>query len=176
MRTGGGPGRSSGGTYALFLVLDEGLTIKVGSLGEHRFPRGAYVYAGSAEGGLGPRLLRHARDQKNVHWHVDHLTIREECQVVGAVTFPPGTLGECDIVESLGRLQWVEVAPPGFGATDHRCPGHLVRLGERPYLLELAVLTLEEEGGSWLSFDGIMRPGGPERDGGRDGSRPLTEK
>jgi len=171
-----GRGLGRGGTYALFLFLEEGFTITVGSLGPHRFPRGAYVYAGSADRVLGHRLLRHARGVKRVHWHVDHLTVREECQVVGAVTFPPGTLGECGIVEALGRLTWVEVAPPGFGASDHGCRGHLVRLGERPELLELAVGTLEGMGGSWLSFDGIRRPGGPERDGGRDGSRPLMEK
>jgi Uri superfamily endonuclease len=150
-----------GGTYALFLSLDEGLSEEVGSLGWVRFPRGSYVYAGSAASGLGPRLLRHARAEKVLHWHVDRLTTRDECQVVGAVTFGPGGPGECRIVEVLSHLPWARVEPPGFGASDHRCPGHLVGLGERPELVEMAVRALEAEGGHWLSFDGVERPGGP---------------
>jgi Uri superfamily endonuclease len=151
----------AGGTYALFLTLDEGITEDVGSLGRVRLPRGAYVYAGSAASGLGPRLLRHAKTEKVLHWHVDRLTTRGECQVVGAVTFGPGGPSECRIVELLSALPWARVEPPGFGSSDHRCPGHLVRLGERPELLERAVLALEGEGGHWLSFDGVERPGGP---------------
>jgi Uri superfamily endonuclease len=153
--------RDDGGTYALFLTLDEGFSEEVGSLGRVRFPRGNYVYAGSAASGLGPRLLRHAKDDKVLHWHVDRLTSRGECQVVGAVTFGPGGPNECRIVELLEALPWVQVEPRGFGSSDHRCPGHLVRLGERPELVERAVVVLESEGGRWLSFDGIERPGGP---------------
>ncbi|NIW88344.1 MAG: GIY-YIG nuclease family protein, partial [Thermoplasmata archaeon] len=41
------------------MTLDEGVTEEVGALGRIRFPRGNYVYAGSAASGLGPRLLRH---------------------------------------------------------------------------------------------------------------------
>jgi len=151
-----------GGTYALFLVLDEGFSQDVGSLGRQRFTRGAYIYAGSAASGLAPRLLRHAKMDKLVHWHVDRLTSRSECQVIGAMTFGSGGPSECRIVSVLASLEWTEVTPHRFGASDHDCPGHLVRLGERPELLEMAVAALEEEGGSWLSFDGVRRPGGPE--------------
>jgi len=150
-----------GGTYALFLVLDEGFSQDVGSLGRHRFPRGTYIYAGSAVSGLRPRLMRHARSDKKVHWHVDRLTSRSECQVVGAVTFGPDGPSECQIVSVLTQLPWTVVAPPRFGASDHDCPGHLVRLGERPELVHGAVEALEKQGGTWLSFDGIGRPGGP---------------
>ena len=149
------------GTYALFMTLEEGVTEDVGALGRVRFPRGVYVYAGSAAGGLGPRLLRHARYEKTVHWHVDRLTTRPECQVVGAVTFGMGGPDECTIVNALNNLPWTRVRPRRFGASDHRCPGHLVQLGERPGLVELAVGALEDLGGHWLSFDGVERPGGP---------------
>jgi Uri superfamily endonuclease len=151
-----------GGTYALFMVLDEAVTEVVGALGRQRFPKGVHVYAGSAASGLERRLVRHARPVKKVHWHVDRLTVRPEVQVVGAVTFGPGGPDECEIVSILGTLPWVSVTPARFGSSDHDCPGHLVRLGERPELVEMAVRSLEEAGGSWLSFDGIERPGGPE--------------
>ena len=152
--------RDPGGTYALFMSLEEGVTEEVGALCRVRFPRGTYVYAGSAASGLGPRLLRHAKEEKVMHWHVDRLTSRKECQVVGAVTFGPGGPDECTIVGELSTVPWAKVSPPGFGASDHRCPGHLVELGERPELVERAVRVLEELGGAWLSFDGIERPGG----------------
>jgi Uri superfamily endonuclease len=151
-----------GGTYALFFMLEEGFSVKVGSLGLLRFPRGVYVYAGSAASGLGPRLMRHARPVKRVHWHIDSLTSRPECQVAGAVTFGPDGPGECDIVEAVVSIPWAEMGPPRFGASDHGCGGHLVMLGERPELVERAVKVLEGQGGTWVSFDGIERPGGPE--------------
>lgn len=151
-----------GGTYALFLVLDEPVTEDVGALGRQRFTRGVHIYAGSAASGLEHRLNRHARPSKKVHWHVDRLTVRPEVQVVGAVTFGPDGLNECEIVRVLGSLPWVKVTPPRFGSSDHDCPGHLVNLGERPELVEMAVRALEKEGGAWISFDGIERPGGPE--------------
>lgn len=145
----------------MFIDLEEGFTTDVGSLGQVRFQRGVYVYAGSALSGLDPRLTRHARREKKVHWHVDVLTVRAECSVIGAVTFGPGGPSECDIVEALATLPWARVSPPGFGSSDHDCPGHLVDLGERPEMVERAVMALEGEGGAWLSFDGIERPGGP---------------
>ncbi len=148
-----------GGTYALFLVLDEAVTEEVGALGMQRFPKGVHVYAGSAASGLERRLVRHARPVKKVHWHVDRLTVRPEVQVVGAVTFGPDGPDECEIVRVLAALSWAKVSPPRFGSSDHDCPGHLVHLGERPELVEMAVRSLEEAGGSWLSFDGIRRPG-----------------
>ncbi len=150
-----------GGTYALFIDLEEGFSTHVGSLGRVRFPRGVHVYAGSAMSGLGPRLKRHARREKKVHWHVDVLTVRTECRVIGAVTFGPDGPSECEVVQTLAALPWTLVSPPGFGSSDHECPGHLVSLGERPELLEGAVAALEDRGGSWLSFDGVERPGGP---------------
>jgi Uri superfamily endonuclease len=162
MVTGGDGQARGGGTYALFLVLDEGFFEVVGALGRHRFPRGVYVYAGSAMSGLEPRLLRHAKPGKVVHWHIDRLTNRPECQVVGAVTFGPGGPDECQIVSILASIRWTQVAPAGFGSSDHDCPGHLVLLGERPELVDRAVDALVKAGGSWLSFDGIERPGGPE--------------
>ena len=151
-----------GGTYALFLVIEEAVTEEVGALGRHRFPKGVHIYVGSAVSGLERRLVRHGRPVKKVHWHVDRLTVRPAVQVVGAVTFGPDGPDECEIVRVLTRLPWTQVTPHRFGSSDHDCPGHLVRLGERPELVEMAVRSLEEAGGSWLSFDGIERPGGPE--------------
>jgi Uri superfamily endonuclease len=154
--------RSEGGTYALFFLLEEGFSQDVGSLGRLRFARGVYVYAGSAMSGFEARLLRHARRDKRVHWHIDRLTSRAECRVVGAVTFGNGELDECAIVEAMLSIPWVEMGPARFGASDHACGGHLVVLGERPELVDRAVGALVGRGGAWLSFDGIERPGGPE--------------
>jgi sugar fermentation stimulation protein A len=148
-----------GGTYALFLDMDEELVARVGTLGILRFGPGVYVYAGSARRGLEARLARHARRRKVVHWHVDTLTTGPGCLVVGAMTFGPGGPSECGIVEILLGIEGITLGHPSFGSTDHRCAGHLVFIGQRPELVERAVDALEARGGSWLSFDGVRRPG-----------------
>ncbi len=61
------------GTYALVLVLDAETAIKVGRLATCLFPAGCYLYAGSALGGLFPRVRRHIQGGKRLHWHVDYL-------------------------------------------------------------------------------------------------------
>ncbi len=159
MKRDGGTAEGRGGTYALFMLMNETVVTEVGALGTLRFGPGVYIYAGSAAKGLEPRLARHARRDKVVHWHVDRLTTRPECQVVGALTFGPGGPSECEIIELLMDIEGIAIEHPAFGSTDHGCAGHLVSLGQRPELVERAAGALEGEGGAWLSFDGIMRPG-----------------
>ena len=139
--------------------MNETVVAEVGSLGTLRFGPGVYIYAGSASKGLEPRLARHARREKVIHWHIDRLTTMNECQMAGAMTFGPGGPGECQIIELLLAIDGVTVEHPSFGSMDHRCGGHLVSLGVRPEVVERAADTLADQGGTWLSFDGIRRPG-----------------
>ncbi len=44
------------GTYALVIFLPRAQTIRVGALGAFNFPRGYYVYSGSALNGLRARV------------------------------------------------------------------------------------------------------------------------
>ena len=117
------------GTYSL-LVYTKHDCAQVGRLGTLHLRPGYYVYVGSAlgPGGLSGRINRHLRstEEKHPHWHVDALTAL-------------GILEEVWWVESTKRQECVwasalakagTLAAVGFGASDCRCPGHLIWLGD----------------------------------------------
>ncbi|MEO2141483.1 MAG: GIY-YIG nuclease family protein, partial [bacterium] len=62
------------GSYALVLRLPSRRRVAVGRLGEVDFPKGYYIYFGSALGGLKARVARHLRHEKKLHWHADYLS------------------------------------------------------------------------------------------------------
>lgn len=120
------------GTYVLVAVLARPASLRAGRLGRRVLPQGWYLYVGSAlgPGGIAARCGRHARKDKKLRWHVDHLltvarlreiwyrcgTAREEHCWAGALDADPSTA----------------VAWPGFGASDCHCPSHLWRTRSRP--------------------------------------------
>jgi len=114
------------GTYALLLHLDAPVPLTVGRLGSFTFPAGDYVYIGSARGpgGLRARVRRHARAGKRHHWHIDHLLGHARLAAVHAVV--DADRRECAWAAALSRLPGAEVIAPRFGASDCRCPTHLV--------------------------------------------------
>jgi HEAT repeat protein/Uri superfamily endonuclease len=123
------------GTYVLALWLAAPLTIRVGRLGEFRFPAGWYLYTGSAlgPGGLQARLARHLRHvgrDKRAHWHIDYL--REQATWGGAWGCATGERKECHWAAALRDLPGARIEVPGFGASDCGCPAHLVRLPALP--------------------------------------------
>ncbi len=116
------------GSYVLIINLPIARELLIGRLGSIDFPQGYYAYAGSAlgSGGLNARVCRHLRlaSKKRIHWHIDHLTsvgcIEEAWCMAGSQRW------ECtwaDILSQNGRR-----LPPRFGASDCRCPGHLILL------------------------------------------------
>jgi Uri superfamily endonuclease len=123
------------GTYILALWLDAAQTIRVGRLGEIAFPVGWYLYVGSAlgPGGLPARLARHLLRLgagKQAHWHVDFL--RERATWVGAWGRSSSRRLECDWAAILRQLPGARIVAPGFGASDCRCPAHLVYVPRLP--------------------------------------------
>lgn len=119
---------SDAGAYALVISVPRRSPIVYRAGRAATFPAGLYVYLGSAlgPGGLRARLGRHLRpiQAKHPHWHIDRLLecgkivavwwetthARRECAWAAAIA-PPGKI-------------W----PPGFGASDCSCPGHLVAI------------------------------------------------
>ncbi len=122
-------GQDRPGSYLLFIALDGPVRLKVGALGEQDFPAGTYIYCGSALNGLHARVARHLRPERKAHWHVDHLLAQG--QPVGALLVYSEARLECRLAEKLSRLEGVRRHVPGFGASDCRCPGHLL-LCEEP--------------------------------------------
>ncbi|RLC76417.1 MAG: hypothetical protein DRI61_13315 [Chloroflexi bacterium] len=117
------------GLYALLLRLERAQEILIGKLGEFPFPAGMYIYIGSAwgAGGFQARLQRHlsraGRNPGKMHWHIDYLLpfVYPE----GVLLFPRWKC-ECALAALVAALPGASRFPPGFGASDCGCLGHLV--------------------------------------------------
>jgi Uri superfamily endonuclease len=105
-------------------------TIVVGALGPVRFERGWHAYVGSARRGRDARVARHMRAGKPTRWHADYLFSRHPATRAWLIDTP---LTECELVELLlcgergGGAGGEARAAPGFGSSDCRCGGHLLR-------------------------------------------------
>lgn len=124
-----------GGDYALVVYLDRLYQIQVGKLGRFAFPPGYYLYLGSARRGLEARLARHFRREKKLHWHIDYL-LQQGMPVEAWYALSEERL-ECSWAKALLKLPDAKVVAPRFGASDCRCPAHLIYL---PYRLPLEAL------------------------------------
>lgn len=120
------------GTYLLLIQMSQPTKLTVGRLGAFCFQGGWYAYAGSAlgPGGLRARLARHARMQKRIHWHIDYLL--ESAQLMQSWQIACPARLECEWAAALARLAHAQIAVYRFGASDCRCPGHLVYWPTRP--------------------------------------------
>ena len=115
----------SQGTYALLCFLDQERMITIGRLGTYRFAPGYYLYVGSAlgSGGLRARIARHLCAEKKRFWHIDYFLAAAEALEVWEAE--GAERAECawaaSALDFSGR-----VAAPRFGASDCRCPAHLI--------------------------------------------------
>jgi sugar fermentation stimulation protein A len=116
------------GSYLLVLEGDRDRTLRVGKLGGVEFPKGFFIYVGSAMRGLEARIHRHERLRKRLHWHVDHL--RAETRLVQ--TFPIRSADdlECELAESLSQIS--DWSHRGFGCSDCECDSHLFGFATDP--------------------------------------------
>lgn len=137
------------GTYALVIFLPRAKTLRIGALGAFRFPRGYYVYIGSALNGLSARLARHLasvrrpgfspmflkgqlgerlrqRRDKKLFWHIDYFL--EHARVVDVWTRENTARLECTWARAALALPNAKIIVPRFGASDCRCAAHLVYL------------------------------------------------
>ena len=123
------------GSYALVLHLPSCRQIIVGKMGLVVFPRGYYIYFGSALGGLQARVARHLRREKKLHWHADYLGA--EIPWTQAWQLADGQRWECVWALSAVATRGVSLPAPGFGSSDCRCASHLVRLTNLKEVREL---------------------------------------
>ena len=122
--------RNDAGTYALILHLPRARRIRVGALGRFRFPRGWYVYVGSALNGLTMRIVRHMRDDKIKFWHIDYLS--EYAFVKGLWTHRGAERLECGIARKTLRRAGARIIAPRFGSSDCKCLTHLIYFSTQP--------------------------------------------
>lgn len=110
-------------SYQLLIRVARRVRVRVGRLGTFDFPRGNYVYTGSARRNLEARIARHLSSEKTLRWHVDYLLASGGVAVVGVLRSPDP---ECELNQRVGG----QVVVPGFGASDCACGcgSHLRRL------------------------------------------------
>ena len=118
--------RKAGGLYAIMLMLRRRTAVRAGALDPVSFEPGMYLYIGSAIRALGARLARHKSASKKLRWHIDYF--RRRAVWKGAFVFPLD-IGECRLAVVAARGAGGAPAAAGFGASDCRCPGHLISAG-----------------------------------------------
>ncbi|HUV33458.1 MAG TPA: GIY-YIG nuclease family protein [Candidatus Desulfaltia sp.] len=123
------------GTYCLCIGVAADMEVRVGALGLLAFPRGRYVYVGSALNSLEPRIIRHLRTSESAHhvthWHIDYL-LREHVVTLSHVYYT-----ETDQkVECLLASRVAEHGEPvkGFGCSDCKCSSHLYKVDHWGFL------------------------------------------
>ncbi|HEY48615.1 MAG TPA: GIY-YIG nuclease family protein [Dehalococcoidia bacterium] len=122
------------GTYALILALDKDSAITVGKLTKFSFPAGYYLYAGSALGGLFPRVRRHIKGGNKLHWHIDYL--RREARVVEVWYLVSDESLECRWYQAAAGISQAKVPVAGFGSSGCGCVSHLVYFPTAPSFTE----------------------------------------
>lgn len=112
----------------MVIMLPRASRLRVGSLGIVEFPAGAYVYVGSALGGIEQRVARHMRPSKRMRWHIDYLL--RKGRVISVFSVPSEKKStECALATALATVDGAAVYP-GFGSSDCRCVSHLIHFGE----------------------------------------------
>lgn len=109
------------GSYIIILELQSEAVVDVGKLGSIRFPKGFYLYVGSAMKGLSKRLERHRRLSKQAHWHIDYL--RPYARLHAALPIRASERLECSIADRIKEIAGWSIGR--FGCSDCECESHL---------------------------------------------------
>ncbi|GJL83534.1 MAG: hypothetical protein DHS20C01_31680 [marine bacterium B5-7] len=136
-----------GGSYALIFRCNHPRRVQIGKLGTVVTEPGYYVYCGTAfgSGGLRARIGRHLTLRRNKHWHIDYLRPFLKLERIWYSRAPHNLEHRwSDRLLDIAFVSGAAVLPLArFGASDCRCPTHLVRLPFRP---DLQSLRFTEEG------------------------------
>ncbi len=111
-------------TYQLMIKLDSDISIQVGKLGFFTFPKGYYIYTGSAEKNMNARIERHLKKEKTLRWHIDYLTSHPASEIIDVRR---SDIEECELNQLIGGA----VIVPKFGSSDCKshCGSHLKYFG-----------------------------------------------
>ena len=116
------------GDYLFVIQIADDTDIAIGSKGIMHFPKGYYVYTGSAKKNLSARLARHSRKRKKFHWHIDYL--RQEADVIAAIPIRTSQELEHELAGAVEVISDWRI--DGFGCTDCHCLSHLFGFTENP--------------------------------------------
>jgi len=113
--------------YCLLIQVKSAQKIKVGKLGTFEFPRGYYVYIGSALNNLEARIARHFSKRKKKHWHIDYLLANAEI-----IDFFISQKKECELNSKIFEIPGAVALVEKFGSADCGCKSHLAYFKENP--------------------------------------------
>ncbi len=109
----------------LICTLEYARDIPLGRKGTRAYDPGTYAYVGSAMGGgIRQRVSRHLSPKERYHWHIDWFLDYAHIDDIATKECAKGV--ECRTARALVEKG---VVVRGFGSSDCRCPGHLVRIG-----------------------------------------------
>ncbi len=118
-----------GGIYNLVINLSKKKEIKIGRLGTFVFPKGFYVYTGSAQNGLEKRISRHLSSDKKFHWHIDYLLFH--AKVIKVIRYVVRK-DECKLNRVTGQSAGATQIVKKFGSSDCNCATHLYYFEDIP--------------------------------------------
>ncbi len=113
------------GTYCLLINLGRNSAIKIGALGKTFFPKGNYVYVGSAMNSLEKRIQRHFRKKKKKHWHIDFLLSSKNAKLEKAFFKESNKKEECLTAKKIAEAG---IPVKGFGCSDCKCKSHFFKV------------------------------------------------
>ena len=111
------------GFYVLVVRLAGETTARIGALGRRTLSSGLWAYVGRARRNLRQRLARYIRGPAATHWHIDHLLSAGSIAGIYALA----EQRECELAAELAAARGSQIIR-GFGSSDCRCAGHLVKL------------------------------------------------
>ncbi|MFT7087972.1 MAG: Uri superfamily endonuclease [Rickettsiales bacterium] len=113
-------------SYQLYINIKDNTEILIGKFGKFIFPKGDYIYTGSAKRNIDGRIKRHESESsdKKSHWHIDYLLNDENAKINKTEKFSDE---ECE----LNKRTCGEIIISGFGSSDcsNKCKSHLKYLG-----------------------------------------------
>ena len=107
-------------SYQLHIRVERCVSLKIGKLGTFHFPKGDYIYTGSAKKNIAARVERHKRKHKPLRWHIDYLLSHDKAKVTG-VSYSQNS--ECNCNQAVIG----DIVVRGLGSSDCRsgCGSHL---------------------------------------------------
>lgn len=123
------------GTYCLCIKNKEEKKLNIGALGNLVFPRGKYIYIGSALHSLIPRLERHLKTSQGnhqvTHWHIDYFLKDKSVEIQSIFIIENKNRLECEIAVKVSKHG---EPVPHFGCSDCKCQSHLFKVKECTFL------------------------------------------
>jgi Uri superfamily endonuclease len=107
-------------TYQLHIHVEKSIRVRIGKLGIFDFPKGTYIYTGSAKRNIEARIRRHLSKTKKLRWHIDYLLNSPHVMIDHIKRFREP---ECKINQITQGL----IIVSRFGASDcqSQCASHL---------------------------------------------------